>query len=114
MGIVGGGVATCSACSVGSGCSGEGIIFRAALSRGLVAGEVASVRLLKWSSVERDAHQASASMLKQAFAEAKLPVMPSSTHIVPLLVGDPVKTKDRKSTRLNSSHSCASRMPSSA
>src|SRR3546814_445847 len=45
------------------------------------------------SAVERDAQQASAAMLKQSFAEAKLPVMPSSTHIVPLLVGDPVKTK---------------------
>src|SRR3546814_15133820 len=45
------------------------------------------------SAVERDAQQASASMLTQSFAEAKLPVMPSSTHIVPLLVGDPVKTK---------------------
>ena len=31
--------------------------------------------------------------MKRIFAEAKLPVMPSTTHIVPLLVGDPVKAK---------------------
>jgi 5-aminolevulinate synthase len=51
------------------------------------------VRHLKQSSAERDAQQASAAFLKTAMAEAKLPVMPSSTHIVPLLVGDPVKAK---------------------
>ena len=32
-------------------------------------------------------------MLKKLFADANLPVMPSTTHIVPLLVGDPVKAK---------------------
>src|SRR3546814_15365817 len=70
-----------------------GFIFTTSLSPVLVAGALASVRHLKSSAVERDAQQASAAMLKQSFAEAKLPVMPSSTHIVPLLVGDPVQTK---------------------
>jgi 5-aminolevulinate synthase len=32
-------------------------------------------------------------MLKRLMAEAGLPVMPSVTHIVPLMVGDPVKAK---------------------
>ena len=32
-------------------------------------------------------------MIKAIFTEAKLPVMPSTTHIVPLLVGDPVTAK---------------------
>jgi 5-aminolevulinate synthase len=59
----------------------------------LVAGALASVRHLKASSVEREAQQAHAATLKAIFAEAKLPVMPSTTHIVPLLVGDPVKAK---------------------
>ena len=31
--------------------------------------------------------------MKTIFADARLPVMPSTTHIVPLLVGDPVRTK---------------------
>ncbi|MBW8745809.1 MAG: aminotransferase class I/II-fold pyridoxal phosphate-dependent enzyme, partial [Sphingomonas sp.] len=52
-----------------------------------------SVKHLKASSVERDAQQASAAMLKAMMREAGLPVMDSTTHIVPLMVGDPVKAK---------------------
>jgi len=70
-----------------------GFIFTTSLSPVLVAGALASVRHLKRSSAEREAQQRSAAMLKDIFAEARLPVMPSTTHIVPLLVGDPVKTK---------------------
>ena len=43
--------------------------------------------------VERERHQERAATLKAIFADAGLPVMPSTTHIVPLLVGDPVRTK---------------------
>lgn len=70
-----------------------GFIFTTSLSPVLVAGALASVRHLKSSAAERDGQQASAAMLKRSFAEAGLPVMPSSTHIVPLMVGDPVKAK---------------------
>ena len=70
-----------------------GFIFTTSLSPVLVAGVLASVRHLKASSTERDAQQASATFLKTAFAEAGLPVMDSTTHIVPLMVGDPVKAK---------------------
>jgi 5-aminolevulinate synthase len=70
-----------------------GFIFTTSLSPVLVAGVLASVRHLKSSSVERDAQQAHAAMLKLKFAEAGLPVMDSTTHIVPLMVGDPVRAK---------------------
>ena len=70
-----------------------GFIFTTSLSPVLVAGVLASVRHLKSSSVEREAQQASAAKLKQIFADSGLPVMPSTTHIVPLMVGDPVKAK---------------------
>ncbi|MEA1013189.1 5-aminolevulinate synthase [Sphingosinicella sp. LY1275] len=70
-----------------------GFIFTTSLSPVLVAGALASVRHLKASSVEREGQQASAALLKQMFAEAGLPVMPSTTHIVPLMVGDPVRAK---------------------
>jgi 5-aminolevulinate synthase len=70
-----------------------GFIFTTSLSPVLVAGALASVRYLKTSSVEREAQQTSAAMLKKKFGSAGLPVMPTVTHIVPLLVGCPVKAK---------------------
>ena len=70
-----------------------GFIFTTSLSPVLVAGVLASVRHLKASSEERDAQQAGAALLKSLFAEAGLPVMDTVTHIVPLMVGDPVKAK---------------------
>src|SRR4029077_10452724 len=70
-----------------------GFIFTTSLSPVLVAGALASVRHLKASSAERDAQQQRAALLKAIFREARLPVMESATHIVPLLVGDPVTAK---------------------
>ncbi len=70
-----------------------GFIFTTSLSPVLVAGALASVRHLKSSSAEREQQQASAAMLKKKFASAGLPVILSVTHIVPLLVGCPVKAK---------------------
>jgi len=70
-----------------------GFIFTTSLSPVLVAGALASVRHLKQSDDERLQQQASAAALKAKFATAGLPVMPSVTHIVPLLVGCPVKAK---------------------
>jgi 5-aminolevulinate synthase len=70
-----------------------GFIFTTSLSPVLVAGALASVRHLKASAEERQAQQAAAAMLKAKFLEAGLPLMPSVTHIVPLMVGCPAKAK---------------------
>jgi len=70
-----------------------GFIFTTSLSLVLVAGVLAAVKHLKESSVERDAQQAAAARLKQMFREGGLPVMDTTTHIVPLMVGDPVRAK---------------------
>src|SRR5438067_8133131 len=70
-----------------------GFIFTTSLSPVLVAGALASVRHLKQSNDERRAQQEAAAMLKAKFAAAGLPMMPSATHIVPLLVGCPIKAK---------------------
>ena len=70
-----------------------GFIFTTSLSPVLVAGALASVRHLKASSEEREGQQAAAAKLKAMMAEAGLPVLPTTTHIVPLMIGDPVKAK---------------------
>lgn len=70
-----------------------GFIFTTSLSPVLAAGVLAAVKHLKASSVEREAQQAAAATLKQKFRDAGLPVMNSTTHIVPLMVGDPVRAK---------------------
>ena len=70
-----------------------GFIFTTSLSPVLAAGVLAAVRHLKQSSEERDGQQAAAARLKTMFREAGLPVMDSTTHIVPLMVGDPVRAK---------------------
>ena len=66
-----------------------GFIFTTALPPMVAAAAAASIRHLKASQQERDAQQRQATHTKQILAAADLPVMPSQTHIVPLLVGDP-------------------------
>ena len=70
-----------------------GFIFTTSLSPVLVAGVLASVRHLKASTAEREGQQRAAAKLKAMLAEAGLPVMLGETHIVPVMVGDPVKAK---------------------
>ena len=55
----------------------------------IAAGALASIRHLKQSQVEREHYQARAATLKRRLAEAGLPVMPSESHIVPVMIGDP-------------------------
>jgi len=93
IGVMGGYIATSKTIADCIRSYAPGFIFTTSLSPVLVAGALASVRHLKASNAEREAQQASAAMLKEKFAAAGLPVMPSSTHIVPLLVGCPVKAK---------------------
>jgi 5-aminolevulinate synthase len=68
-------------------------IFTTSLPPVLVVGALASVRHLKSSSAERDRHQERAVRLKTLLRQAGLPVMPSPSHIVPVLVGDPIRCK---------------------
>ncbi|TFF25715.1 5-aminolevulinate synthase [Jiella endophytica] len=80
-----------------------GFIFTTALPPALAAAATASIRHLKASQAERDAQQRQAARAKAVFASASLPVMPSDTHIVPLLVGDPELCK-KASDRLLAEH----------
>ena len=68
-------------------------IFTTSLPPVLAAGALTSVRHLKTSTAERDAHQAHAKLLKQKMISAGLPVLENPSHIVPVMVGDPVDCK---------------------
>ncbi len=70
-----------------------GFIFTTALPPAVCAAATAAIRHLKTSSWERERHQDRAARTKAVLNAAHLPVMPSDTHIVPVLVGDPEKCK---------------------
>jgi 5-aminolevulinate synthase len=70
-----------------------GFIFTTALPPAICAAATAAIRHLKTSQWERDRHQDRAARVKAVLNAAGLPVMPSATHIVPVLVGDPEKCK---------------------
>ncbi|MFI4936253.1 MAG: 5-aminolevulinate synthase [Caulobacterales bacterium] len=71
----------------------DGFIFTTSLPPALTAGALASIRWLRAHNEVRELHQERAESLKRRFKNAGLPVMPSVSHIVPLLVGDPVHCK---------------------
>ena len=71
----------------------SGFIFTTSLPPALTAGAVASIRWLKAHNEVRILHQERAATLKRRMVAAGLPVMPSVSHIVPVLVGDPVHCK---------------------
>lgn len=70
-----------------------GFIFTTSLAPVIAAGALASIRHLKSSQFERQRHQERARTLKRRLAHADLPVIQGPSHIVPVLVSDPVRCK---------------------
>ena len=68
-------------------------IFTTSLPPAIAAGALASVKHLKESNIERKIHQERAKSLKEKLRQTGIIVMPSDSHIVPILVGDPVLCK---------------------
>jgi 5-aminolevulinate synthase len=65
-----------------------GFIFTTSISPVIAAGALASVRHLKTSSAERQAHQHCAQKVKSVLGERGLPVLENPSHIVPIMVGN--------------------------
>ncbi|HUS53807.1 MAG TPA: 5-aminolevulinate synthase [Thermohalobaculum sp.] len=70
-----------------------GFIFSTSLAPAIAAGALVSVQALKGDQMLRQRHQDRARALKAALAEIGLPVIDNPSHIVPILVGDPVVCK---------------------
>ncbi|ABF63593.1 5-aminolevulinate synthase [Ruegeria sp. TM1040] len=70
-----------------------GFIFTTSLAPSIAAGAAASVRHLKTAQDLRDKHQEQARYLKTRLKMMGLPVIDHGSHIVPVIVGDPVHTK---------------------
>jgi len=98
-GVMGGYIATSAKMADAVRSYAPGFIFTTSLPPAIAAGAAASVRYLKTHQELRDQQQEAARVLKLRLKSLGLPVMPSDSHIVPVMVGDAVKCK-RLSDRL--------------
>ena len=93
FGVVGGYVAGSAAFCDFLRSYGNGFIFSTSMPPGVAAAALASIRYLKENNEIREKHQERAATLKHRLTEAGIAVMPSTTHIVPVPIGDPVLCK---------------------
>ncbi len=70
-----------------------GFIFTTSIPPAVAAGAAASIRHLKTDTALRERHQTQARILKARLKGMGLPLIDHGSHIVPVLVGDPVKCK---------------------
>nr|WP_283255080.1 5-aminolevulinate synthase [Marivita sp. GX14005] len=70
-----------------------GFIFTTSLPPAVAAGAAASVAHLKQDQELRDKHQLQARILKMRLKGLGLPIIDHGSHIIPVIVGDPVHTK---------------------
>jgi len=88
VGVVGGYIAATAACVDYVRSFGQGFIFSSSLPPAVASAALASVRYLRQHPELRERHQERAATLKRRFTERGLPVMPSVSHIVPVMVGN--------------------------
>jgi 5-aminolevulinate synthase len=93
FGLVGGYVAAAGVVIEAIRCYAPGFIFTTSLPPVIAAGALASVRYVKADNARRAELHARATEVKRRLMDAGLPVLENPSHIVPLMVGNPVVCK---------------------
>jgi len=93
FGVVGGYIAASAALCDFVRSFASGFIFTTALPPAVAAGAAASIRHLKDSSAERAEHQKKVAKVRQRLDDIGLPHIDNPSHIIPVMVGDPVKCR---------------------
>jgi 5-aminolevulinate synthase len=93
FGVMGGYIAATAACCDAIRSYAPGFIFTTSLAPAIAAGTLAAIRHLKVSEIERARLKERVRTVKKLMGEAQLPVMDNPSHIVPVMVGDPVHCK---------------------
>ena len=101
FGVMGGYIAASRACCDAIRSYAPGFIFTTSLAPAIVAAALASIRHLKTSTVERERLVERVQTAKSQLIAAGLPVMENPSHIVPVMVGDPVHCKAVTDTLLD-------------
>jgi 5-aminolevulinate synthase len=93
FGLVGGYIAAAAPIIEAVRSHAPGFIFTSSLPPAIAAGALASVRHVKADASGREALHARAAEVKRRLTAAGLPVLSNPSHIVPVMVGDPVLCK---------------------
>jgi 5-aminolevulinate synthase len=101
FGVIGGYIAASTALCDFVRSFASGFIFTSALPPSVAAAACASIRHLKSSSIERQRHQEVVALVRRRLTAAGIPHMMNASHIVPVMVGDPVLCKQISDSLLN-------------
>lgn len=71
----------------------SGFIFTTAIPPSVAAAATASIRHLKTSADERAAQKANVALLRRKLDRAGIPHLANESHIIPVMIGDPVKCR---------------------
>jgi 5-aminolevulinate synthase len=93
FGVVGGYIAGSAAMCDFVRSFASGFIFTTALPPAVAAGAAASIRHLKQSSTERQAHQDRVATVRARLKAIGIPMLDNPSHIIPVMVGDPKHCK---------------------
>tara|TARA_Y100000590_G_scaffold468225_1_gene650087 strand:+ start:16951 stop:18171 length:1221 start_codon:yes stop_codon:yes gene_type:complete len=78
-----------------------GFIFTTSIPPSIASGAIESIRHLKESSEEREMMKRNVSLIKERLVKIQMPVINNNSHIIPIVVGNPLLTKKVTDELLN-------------